>query len=341
VAGGAGDMTASFTMRVPRRADLAGVVALLRACDEAEFGHPDTDDADVLADWDGTGFALENDARVALSRETPSTGGSAGETIVGYAHTFEKLIDVEVHPGQNGLGIGTALREFAERRALAQAVTATGTADTPTGMPDADESHAVGVKVWQAPRRSNRTAHRLLEAAGYTRGHHYAEMEIELGGDLPEPRWPAGIAVRTFEIGRDAPACHALQNLAWGQYKTYEPVSFERWADLIREPGFDPSLWFLAEEDGALAGLCLCREYEDQAWVTSLAVDPRYRGRGLGEALLRHVFARLCARGIVRVGLSVSSRTTQSAWRIYERVGMHDSGGWVAFEKALRAARPA
>jgi hypothetical protein len=43
---------------------------------------------------------------------------------------------------------------------------------------------------------------------------------------------------------------------------------------------------------------------------------------------------------MARVGLSVSSRTSRSAWRLYERVGMRDAGGWVAFEKVLRAAEP-
>lgn len=335
-------MTAGPTIRAARRDDLAGVVALYRACDAVEFGRPDTDDADVLAEWDGTGFSLEDDARVAVEPAGAATDGAraggtgGGERVVGYAHTFEKYIDVQVHPDCNGLGVGTLLREFAERRALEQAAI-----DAGRGAQSASGAEPTEVKVWQAPRRTNGTAHRLLEAAGYTRGHHYAEMEVELGADCPEPLWPDGITVRTFEVGRDAPACHALQNLAWAQYKTYEPVSFERWADLIREPDFDPSLWFLAEQDDKLAGMCLCREYEDQAWVTSLGVDPEHRGRGLGEALLRHAFARLRARGVGRVGLSVSSRTTQSAWRIYERVGMHDAGGWVAFEKVLRASEPA
>lgn len=332
-------MTTGHTIRAARRDDLAGVVALFRACDEAEFGRPDTDDADVLAEWDATGFVLEDDARVAVEPARAATGSArasgtgGGEHLVGYAHTFEKYIDVQVHPECNGRGVGTLLREFAERRALEQAATA----KAPDGRESAGAEPAE-VKVWQAPRRTNGTAHRLLEAAGYARGHHYAEMEIELGAEGPEPVWPEGVTVRTFEVGRDAPACHALQNLAWAQYKTYEPLSFERWADLIREPDFDPSLWFLAEHGGKLAGMCLCREYEDQAWVTSLGVDPGQRGRGLGEALLRHAFARLRARGIMRVGLSVSSRTTRSAWRIYERVGMHDAGGWVAFEKVLRAS---
>lgn len=322
-------MTIGHTIRAARRDDLAGVVALFRACDEAELGRPNTDDADVLAEWDATGFVLEDDARVAVE----PAGDARGERVIGYAHTFEKYVEVAVHPERNGLGIGTTLREFAERRALEQAASAAERNGQGTAGAEPAE-----VKVWQAPRRTNGTAHRLLEAAGYARGHHYAEMEIELGAEGPEPVWPDGVTVRTFEVSRDAPACHALQNLAWAQYKTYEPLSFERWADLIREPDFDPSLWFLAEQDGKLAGMCLCREYEDQAWVTSLGVDPGQRGRGLGEALLRHAFARLRARGIVRVGLSVSSRTTQSAWRIYERVGMHDAGGWVAFEKVLRAS---
>ncbi len=327
-------MTEGFVIRAPRRDDLAGVVALMRACDVAEFGRPDTDDADVLAEWDGTGFVLADDARVAVEPGDPP--GTAAERIVGYAHTFEKHIQVMVDPDGNGRGIGTALREFAEARALQQATTQAARAAG--GEPAASE--AIEVTVWQAPRRSNGTAHRLLEAAGYTRGHHYAEMETELTDDMPAPIWSQGVSVRTFEIGRDTAACHALQNLAWAQYKTYEPVSFERWADLLREPDFDPSLWFLAEERDTLVGMCLSREYEDQAWIISLGVHPEHRGRGLGEALLRHAVCRLRARGVTRVGLSVSSRTSQSAWKVYEHVGMRDSGGWVAFEKVLRAPEP-
>jgi mycothiol synthase len=311
---------AAFALRPPRRDDLAGVVALYRACDAVEFGRPDTDEADILAEWDGTGFDLQADARVAVE----PADGPPGERVIGYAHTFEKYIDVQVHPERNGLGAGTVLREFAEARALEQA-----------------GGGALEVKVWQAPRRTNGTAHRLLEAAGYARGHHYVEMEADLADERQEPAWPEGVSVRTFEPGRDEAACHALQNLAWSQYKTYEPVAFERWCDLTREPDFDPALWFLAEEESVLTGMCLCREYEDQAWVTSLGVHPDARGRRLGEALMLHAFARLRARGITRVGLSVSSRTTQSAWRLYERVGMRDAGGWVAFEKVLRAGEPA
>jgi mycothiol synthase len=325
-------VTAGFRLRSPRRDDLAGVVALFRACDAVEFGRPDTDGADILAEWDGTGFDLEADARVAVE----PVADPPGERVIGYAHTFEKHVDVQVHPERNGLGAGTALREFAEARALEQAAAAAA-----PGAGEAGGSAAIEVKVWQAPRRTNGTAHRLLEAAGYARGHHYVEMETDLGDERQEPTWPAGVTVRTFAPGRDEPACHALQNLAWGQYKTYEPVTFERWTDLTREPDFDPALWFLAEEDGALIGMCLCREYEDQAWVASLGVHPGARGRGLGEALMLHAFAHLRARGVTRVGLSVSSRTTQSAWRVYERVGMHDAGGWVAFEKVLRAGEPA
>jgi len=315
----------TFALRPPRRDDLAGVVELKRACDEVEFGRPDTDDADVLAEWDGTGFVLANDARVAVEP------AGTTERVVGYAHTFEKYVEVDVHPECNGRGIGTALREFVEARALEQARATAESAD----------GDAVEVKIWQAPRRTNGTAHRLLEAAGYTRGHHYVQMEAEIAAGVPEAVWPAGVTLRTFEPGRDEAACHALQNLAWSQYKTYEPVTFERWTDLTREPDFDPALWFLAEDEGRLVGMCLCREYEELAWVISLGVDPEARGRGLGEALLRHAFDRLRARGVTRVGLSLSSRTAQSAWRLYERVGMRDAGGWVAFEKVLRAPAPA
>lgn len=318
-------------LRAPRRDDLAAVVALMRACDVVEFGRPDTDDADVLAEWDGTGFVLEEDARVAFERTggwTPAAGAITNasddprERMVGYAHTFEKYCEVHVHPERNGRGVGTALRLFTETRALGQAV-----AEAAVPTRDSVAGETAEVKIWQAPRRANTAAHRLLEAAGYTPAHTYAQMEIELPAIVPRPRWPDGIDVRTFEPGRDEAACHALQNLAWSEYATYEPVSFQRWADLTREPDFDPGLWFLAKEAGWLVGICLCRRYERLAWVVSLGVHPEHRGRGLGEALLRHAFARLRARGVNTVGLSVSARTTPSAWRLYERVGMREAGG--------------
>ena len=49
-------------MRAPREEDAEAVVTLLRACDVAIFGEPDTDIKDVRDEWSAPGFDLGRDA---------------------------------------------------------------------------------------------------------------------------------------------------------------------------------------------------------------------------------------------------------------------------------------
>jgi ribosomal protein S18 acetylase RimI-like enzyme len=89
---------------------------------------------------------------------------------------------------------------------------------------------------------------------------------------------------------------------------------------------FDPTLWFVAEDGGAIAGICLCQERKgrpDVGWVDSLGVRKPWRRRGLGLAFLRHAFAELGRRGYPRAGLGVDGENTTGAVRLYERAGMH------------------
>jgi ribosomal protein S18 acetylase RimI-like enzyme len=81
---------------------------------------------------------------------------------------------------------------------------------------------------------------------------------------------------------------------------------------------FDPELWFLAESEAELAGAVICWT---SAFVKDLVVHEAWRGRGLGEALLRHVFRTFAARGAPAVELKVQSDNTPAV-RLYERVGM-------------------
>ena len=85
--------------------------------------------------------------------------------------------------------------------------------------------------------------------------------------------------------------------------------------------GYDPELWFVAEADGEVAGFAVCREQEVDGetigWVSLVGVRPRWRGLGLGEALLRHSLDAFRARG-----LTVDSENTSGALRLYRKVGM-------------------
>jgi ribosomal protein S18 acetylase RimI-like enzyme len=53
-----------------------------------------------------------------------------------------------------------------------------------------------------------------------------------------------------------------------------------------------------------------------------LAVSPTARGRGVGEALARHVLDRAVELGFTAIVLS-SSKEMRAAHRLYERLGFH------------------
>jgi mycothiol synthase len=72
-----------------------------------------------------------------------------------------------------------------------------------------------------------------------------------------------------------------------------------------------------------------------EGWIKDLAVAPAARGRGLGELLLRHAFARLFERGVQRVGLKVDAANPTSALQLYERVGMQVVKRYRSYVKKL------
>jgi ribosomal protein S18 acetylase RimI-like enzyme len=107
--------------------------------------------------------------------------------------------------------------------------------------------------------------------------------------------------------------------------------------------GFDPTLWFLALDGATIAGFSICREREEDAenvgWVSLLGVRPRWRGRGLGEALLSHSLALLRARGLGRAALNVDVDNTTGALRLYEKVGMNPVAAFTIWSKRIGGER--
>lgn len=126
-----------------------------------------------------------------------------------------------------------------------------------------------------------------------------------------------GITVRSFTAA-DANAVHALLEHGY-RHGGGSVAPFESWlATMTSDPEFDPELWFLAESASGLAGVALCWT---SAFVKDLVVHETWRRQGLGEALLRHVFAVFAARGAAAVELKVMA-DNHAAVRLYERVGM-------------------
>jgi mycothiol synthase len=158
----------------------------------------------------------------------------------------------------------------------------------------------------------------LYRRRGWTQTREVLRMQADLSAGPTQPRWPEGVSVRTYTED-DAEAVHAVLDEAFAA-NAEEVPPFARWHPwMTNDPGFDPGVWFLAEADGELVGVCLCWR---EGWVKDLAVRPAARGRGLGEALLLTAFAELRRRGLATVGLKVDGDNPTGAIRLYERVGM-------------------
>ena len=76
---------------------------------------------------------------------------------------------------------------------------------------------------------------------------------------------------------------------------------------------------------GALAGFILSRLAAGEAEILSVAVAPRWRGRGLGRRLLDLHLRRLAGLGVGTVFLEVEEGN-KAALRLYAQAGFHQVG---------------
>jgi mycothiol synthase len=304
-------MDASLTTRPPRPDEAQAITDLVVSCDVAEFGQPDFELDDLLTDWHMPGFDLARDSVVVAD----------GDRIVAYASFVRgDYVDVYVHPDYRNAGIGKALLEWSERRALER---------TPPGQQ---------IRVGQVITTGSTGARRLLEKRGYEPVRTYWRMTMPLADSPPAPAWPEGVVVRTFDQERDTRAVYALVQDAFQDNERHTAESFEEWqAFMIDRDAFEPGLWFIAESRGEIVGCVLCPNYEDEGWIRQLAVSRDWRRRGLGTALLRQAMSEFHRRGRRELGLVVDSWNRTGAKELYERAGMKVTREHVRLEKTLQA----
>lgn len=102
---------------------------------------------------------------------------------------------------------------------------------------------------------------------------------------------------------------------------------------------FDPALWELVQVDGQLAACLLLSRVSDGEGldVVYMGVVPSWRGRGVGELLLRRALVQCRARGARRLTAVVDERNGP-ARRLYERFRMTASARRDAYWYRWRAA---
>jgi len=103
--------------------------------------------------------------------------------------------------------------------------------------------------------------------------------------------------------------------------QAFDPVYGEAWT-LSQLSGvmLMPGTWLtIARIDAAPLGFALVRSVLDECELLLLAVDPLWRGRGVGETLLRDSLRTARRRGITSMNLEV--RSTNKAVKLYEKTG--------------------
>ena len=302
-----------YGARAPAEEDAPTVAALIAACQLADAGEAEMNEDELLDDWKGLELAQE-----AVVVETP------GGTLAGYADVLNRsYVSVSVygyvHPEHRRRGVG---------------------------------GYLVGRAVGAGPDAPS--ARRLARGGAALRGRPQRRHAAPAGGSglraregrLPDVHragaGPARARVAAGDRGGLAPgrderrAYEAVEDAfrdVWGRPRN----TFERFLGFTRQEGFDPTLWFLAEDGGEIAGSCLCKTVAGRGEVDVLGVRRPWRGRGLGLALLRHAFGEFYDRGVREVGLSVDAESPTGAPRLYVRAGMRVAEAYAVYQKELRA----
>ncbi len=114
---------------------------------------------------------------------------------------------------------------------------------------------------------------------------------------------------------------NALADAMEVMVRAFDPVFGEAWTmSQLAGVMLMPGTWLtVAQLDAAPLGFALVRSVLDECELLLLAVDPLWRGRGIGETLLRHSLTTARRRGITSMNLEV--RSTNKAVKLYEKSG--------------------
>lgn len=305
-------------VRRPTDADFAAVLALVQAYDRSVIGDTDWTEEELREEWrtldrSRDAWLIELDGRAA-----------------GYA-TFENrgdgrmMGDGYVDPALAGRGVGGTILRLTEERARQEAATV-------------EPGRRVTLQNATLLAADGDAAHTLYESHGYQPVRHFWRMVIDLD---TEPRVPGsldGVTIDSYDAARDDRPVHAAIQEAFEDHWQHRQVPWEQWEEQWRTRGVDRTLWWVARAGDDVAGALLAswKRSGDWGFVDILGVRRPWRGRGVGEALLRTAFAELRRRGEQRVALGVDAESPTGATRLYERVGMRIFWRAVVWEKELR-----
>jgi ribosomal protein S18 acetylase RimI-like enzyme len=264
-----------------------------------------------------------------------------------------------VHPDVRRRGIGRALLRHqaaalcelagihaAESRTASASASAPAAAPAPAGGAPAIGAPAPADRVlfsWTDTRRSGAMA--LLEGEGYVPVRWYLDLERPSLDDLPAAELPPGIDMRAPDRADEAllRAALAAEDEAFRDHWGHHAMTEDDAATTLAEPDLDPSLWRVAWDGDAIAGVIRAIVYAEEnarlghrrAWIDRLSVRRPWRGRGIARALMIAVMAEARERGLTSAWLGVDTDNTTGALGLYERLGFERRSAVMACAKTI------
>jgi mycothiol synthase len=287
-------------------ADAEAAAAILSAYDAFHAGDTDGVSADDVLDW---WRGADDDGRIGV---TDPEGALVGLGVL-RRRGDHCIVDNFVHPDFLGRGVGAHLLEWSERCAAADAIAslrvAFNTRDT--------------------------RARELVESRGYRYVRSFYRMVVDLDSAPAPPGLPQGFRLERFQPGEER-IYHEVLEHAFAEHWGHVPRTYEEWSR-SHGPLEGRICYLVRDEAGAPVAVAICDEQRyGTAFVAVLGVRAQWRGRGLGEALLRQAFSDLYALGRRRIALGVDAGNETGAIRLYERVGMRVDRQDDVYEKSLR-----
>lgn len=297
-----------YSVRPATPNDLEAVYHLIAKQDIADYGHAMRTMDDLRKSWQTIDF------------ETETCTAYADGKLAGYAELVGGDSPFIYLEDRKDVDLGFQLLGILEKEALSQ--------------------KTESVKLVTRISEKNKTLLELFASYGYRWNLSFLIMERAMNEPPAAPEWPEGIQVRNFTLAKDEYATYQADEEASHDKGYHDPLSFQDWVKRMGmdRDAFDPSLWFLAVEKEEIAGVALnLHERESNTgWVDHLSVRPAWRNQGVGKSLLLHTFGEFYQRGVPRVKLSVGSRSSTNAARLYESVGMKIIQQYHIYKKELQ-----
>ena len=221
-----------MNVRPPKQEDLAEVLELMRATDIAISGDSDWTASELESTWADLdlardAWAFELDDRIVGYADFTARGGRLNG-------------DGYVHPEYRGRGIGSEIIRLTEARAREEG-----------------EAVPAGERVYiqNATLDRDESTERFYRGHGYEPVRGFRGMVIELEEEPDVPAVP-GIEIRGYRHPEEQRAFYEAHQEAFTDHWEHRPQPFEQWVEKRQKrETFDPSLWWVAESGGEIAGV--------------------------------------------------------------------------------------